>query len=120
MGSRITLAVIGAVAYLLCQVAPVPGIAKVVRDSSAAASNPAVEAGGHRLTPQPPPPIPYSFLGAMESQGSWFMQCALWPWRQFGNWGWYRHREIRDANRIDEIPRFERRFQDGPRFDRRR
>jgi hypothetical protein len=119
MGSRITFAVIGAVAFLLCQAAPGSGIAKVVRDSTVV-SNPAVEVGGLRLTPQPPPPIPYSFLGAIESQGSWIMQYALWPWRQFGNWAWFRHREFRDANRINEIPRFEHRFDEGQRFEHRR
>jgi hypothetical protein len=119
VGSRLTFAVIGAAAYLICQAAPGPGIAKVVQDSTAV-SNPAVETGGLRLQPQPPPPIPYSFLGAIESQGSWFMQCAMWPWRQLGNWGWFRHREFRDANRINEIPRFDRRFEAGPRFENRR
>jgi hypothetical protein len=117
MRPRITYAVVMAAAFLLCQTAADPSAAKVVRDGSAPASNPGVEAGGHRLPPQPYPGVPYSFLGAMESQGNWLMQCALWPWRQLGNWGWFRHRELRDARRIEEIPRFERRFEGTPHFD---
>jgi hypothetical protein len=117
MRSRITYAVIVAAAFLLCQFAADPGAAKVVRDSTAPASNPAVATGGLRLPPQRYPGIPYSFLGAMELQGNWLMRCALWPWQQLGNWGWFRHRELRDARRIEETPRFEHRFGRTPHFD---
>jgi hypothetical protein len=43
-----------------------------------AVSNKAVEAGGIRLPLQPPPPVPYSLIGATAS-GTWFTQCAFGP-----------------------------------------
>jgi hypothetical protein len=117
MRSRLTFAAVVAAALLLCLSAANPGAATVVRDSTAPASNRGVETGGLRLPPQSYPGVPYSFLGAVESQGNWLMQWALWPWRQLNNWGWFRHRELRDARRIEEIPRFEHRFQGTPHFD---
>ncbi len=101
-----TLFVVAAV-LLLCRAAADPGMAKVVRDPSGVASNPGVEAGGHRLPPQPPPPIPYSFIGAIASDGAWLMQCALWPWQQFGTLGWFRHHGMADEHRA--LERAERR-----------
>jgi hypothetical protein len=50
--------------------------ARVVRGG--AISNKAVEVGGVHVPPQPPPPVPYSLIGAIASGGGWFTQCASW------------------------------------------
>jgi hypothetical protein len=88
-----------AAVLLLCRTAAGPADAKVVRDPKAA-SNPGVQMGGLPLLPQPPPPIPYSFIGAIASNGEWLMQCALWPWRQFGTMAWFRHHGPHDGGRL--------------------
>jgi hypothetical protein len=107
MRPRNTIVLVGAAVLLLCRAAADPGGAKVVRDPGGPASNPGVETGGLHLPPQPPPPIPYSLIGAIASDGAWLMQCALWPWQQFGAMGWFRHHWPVDERRT--LRRIERR-----------
>lgn len=91
MRTRIVCGIAATAILLLCLTGFQQASAKLVRDGKAAASNPAVEAGGHHLPSQPDPAIPYSMIGAVASEGHWIMQCALWPWRQFGTLAWFRH-----------------------------
>jgi hypothetical protein len=71
---------------VLCERMAGQAAAKVVQDEKAAPSNPAVEEGGYRLPPgTPPPPVPYSLVGALASESHWLAQCATWPWRFFGS-----------------------------------
>jgi hypothetical protein len=81
------------------------GAAKVVHNTSAVASNPAVEVGGYHVRPGATPPIIYSLALApagqwltpgiipwsasqggswLASQSRWFGQCGIWPWGFFG------------------------------------
>ncbi len=85
------------------------GTAKVVRDTGATVGNPGVETGGQSLPPQPPPPIPYSLIGALASEDNWLMQCAFWPWREFGSMRWFRHHALQEERRLTRrISRSER------------
>src|SRR3954452_856629 len=80
MCPRATLVLAAALVPLLCQ----PLAAKVVRDGKTSSSSPAVEAGGFRLAPQPPPSIPYSLIGAIAGDGYGSNQCAApLPWQMF-------------------------------------
>jgi hypothetical protein len=92
MRPRLSYVLTVAVVSLLSQTAINPGVAKVVRDGNGPVSNPAVEAGGHRLPSLAPPPVPYSLIGAIVLESQWMLQCAAWPWQQFGSFGWFRHR----------------------------
>jgi hypothetical protein len=58
-----------------------PAAASVIRDNHGKAGNPSVEAGGHPLLHQAPPPVRYSLIGAIADRDNWLMRCALWPWR---------------------------------------
>ncbi len=101
MRSRTTQLLAVAAILLVCQIVVNQGLAKVVRDSNGVVSNPAVEAGGHRLPPQPYPGVPYSMIGSIASEGGWIMQCALWPWRQFGSVPWFRHRSFSQDRHLE-------------------
>jgi hypothetical protein len=106
MRSRIPYVLVVTVVSLVCQTSVDQGMAKVVRDSNGVVSNPGVEEGGYRLPVQPPPPIPYSFIGSFASEGNWIMQCGLWPWRQLGSMRWFhRHGPHRNGN-PERIPPF--------------
>jgi hypothetical protein len=104
MRQRATHTIVFAGVLLLCRTAVDQGAASVVLGGGTAISNPAIEVGGHRLPPQPPPAIPYSVIGAIVSEGSWLMQCALEPWRQFGSLRWFGHHRSFDGHRFERIP----------------
>src|SRR3978361_867701 len=105
MRPRFTCILAIAAVSLLSTIAIDHGVAKVVRDSNAVASNPSVEAGGPRPPKRPDPSIPYSLVGAIASEGYWMMQCAIWPWQQSEPLAWFRHRWLRgDAPRTSLFP----------------
>ncbi|HEY0185307.1 MAG TPA: hypothetical protein VGC09_21105 [Rhodopila sp.] len=84
---RITAAVF---VLLLCHAAASPAKATLVRGGRTDTGNPAAEPGGHRLTPGPPPPIPYSLIGAIATETSWRTQDPAWACQMFRSFG--RHR----------------------------
>lgn len=57
-----------------------PGAATVIRGTTTSSTNPAVEAGGHRVT-KVSPDVPYSVVGAIAIEEDWFGRCLTWPWR---------------------------------------
>jgi hypothetical protein len=76
---------------VMCHAGAKEGRTTVVREGHSASGNPAVEAGGHHLPPGPPPAIPYSFIGAMETENQWCAPIAAWPWRMFGSFASHFH-----------------------------
>jgi hypothetical protein len=77
MRPTIPLTIAAALVLILCQEMTDQAVAKVVRTGRSA--NPAVERGGLHLVPGPPPPIPYSLIGALALDSQVVGRCAFWP-----------------------------------------
>jgi hypothetical protein len=74
-----------ALVLVFCQSMAERSAATVVRDSKGGPANPAVEVGGHRIPPGPPPPVPFSLVGAIADGNRPLIGCAAaWPWNRFG------------------------------------
>ena len=85
MRPTIPLIIATALVLVLCQEMTDQAVAKVVRTGRSAPANPAVEEGGLHLVPGPPPPIPYSLIGALALNNQVVGRCAFWsPWGLFG------------------------------------
>ena len=85
MRPTIPLTIAAALVLILCQEMTDQAVAKVVRTGRSAPANPAVERGGLHLVPGPPPPIPYSLIGALALDSQVVGRCAFWPpWGLFG------------------------------------
>jgi hypothetical protein len=85
MRPTIPLTIAAALVLVLCHEMTDQAVAKVVRTGRSAPSNSAVEEGGLHLAPGPPPPIPYSLIGALALDGQVVGRCGLWsPWGSFG------------------------------------
>ena len=89
MSPRVARVAVAALVLVLCRGMTDQSAAKVVRDSAAAPSNPAVEAGGYHLKPQPLPQVPYSLIGALKSDAHWFTPnpwLSTSPWLSTNSW----------------------------------
>jgi hypothetical protein len=85
MRRTIPFTITAALVLVLCQETTDQAVAKVVRTGRSAPSNPAVEEGGLHLVPGPPPPIPYSLIGALALDSQVVGRCGFWsPWGFFG------------------------------------
>jgi hypothetical protein len=85
MRPTISLTIVAALVLVLCQEMADQAVAKVVRTGRSVPSNPAVEEGGLHLVPGPPPPIPYSLIGALALDNQVVGRCGFWsPWALFG------------------------------------
>jgi hypothetical protein len=85
MRPTIPLTIAAALVLVLCHEMTDQAVAKVVRTGRSAPSNSAVEEGGLHLAPGPPPPIPYSLIGALALDSQAVGRCAFWsPWGSFG------------------------------------
>jgi hypothetical protein len=124
MRRTIPLIIAAALVLVLCQEMSDQAVAKVVRTGRSAPSNPAVEEGGLHLAPGPPPPIPYSLIGALALDSQVIGRCALWspwgsvaplPFRQPGLFGPF---PFRQAGLFGQFPFRQRfgRFGPGPRI----
>src|ERR1700674_765034 len=85
MRPTIPLTIAAALVLVLCHEMTDQAVAKVVRTGRSVPSNPAVEEGGLHLVPGPPPPIPYSLIGALALDSQVVGRCTFWPaWGVFG------------------------------------
>lgn len=92
MSPRIRQVIVATLVLLVGYGAGDQGAATVIRDGrTASAGNPAVEAGGHRLTAKHPSPLPYSLIGAMADSNYWHGPPLVWPWRLFSPFTWRSH-----------------------------
>jgi len=104
MYPRISLIIAAAVVLMPCLTAADRVEATIIRDSKTGSTNPAVEAGGHKLPvkgndKRPPVSIPYNLIDASQAEYLWFPPCVVWPWSVFSPSYWHRHGAIRRTNR---------------------
>lgn len=59
------------------------GQATVIRDGKGKPTIPVVESGGLRLLTHHSPPVPYSLIGAIQSESHWYAAYSVCPWRLF-------------------------------------
>jgi len=85
-----------ALVVVLCQTGEEHGQATVIRDGKAPSALPAVESGGHRLTHNQPPIVPYSFIGTISTGDHLYPAFVFWPWHMLRSYSM--HRPGRSAN----------------------
>jgi hypothetical protein len=85
MHPRIMQIAFATLVLLMCRAGADQGRATVVRDSRAGSGNPAVEAGGYHLPHGPPPPVPYSLIGAIATESNSCVADAAWSRRWFSS-----------------------------------
>jgi hypothetical protein len=86
MRPTIPLLIAAALVLVFCHGMTDQAVAKVVRTGKTTPSNPAVEEGGLHLAPgHPPPPVPYSLIGALALDNQGVGRCSFWqqPWGLF-------------------------------------
>lgn len=113
MRPTIPLTIVTALVLVLCLEMSDQAVAKVVRTGRSAPSNPAVEEGGLHLVPGPPPPIPYSLIGALALDSQVVGRCAFWS-----PWGWFGPLPFRQSGLFGPLPFRQpfRQFGAGPRI----
>jgi hypothetical protein len=88
MYPRIRLIIFLAAVLVLCRAMVDRGEATVIHDGKTGQFNPAVEAGGQLLPTkekdkQSQGIFPYSLIGSLKTESTWFPPCVVWPWRVF-------------------------------------
>jgi hypothetical protein len=79
----------------LCRAETDQGHATVIRDGTGNPATPAIESGGHRLPPSHLPPVPYSLIGAPQTESHWYPAFVAWPWRALRSFSLHGHRGMK-------------------------
>jgi hypothetical protein len=102
------LIIVAAALLILCQAVADRGEATVVRDGKGGPVNPAVQTGGQRLTPEPPPAIPYSLIGALWADDQCYPPFGVRPWPVVNSFDFRRHRGFRRTFGRNSVVRLRR------------